>query len=600
MIFPRSRWLTRLTVSSALCVLAVFGCKKDAPPPEPEILAYAKPEYTLPESDVDQPPLRFTDVTGESGVAFVHYTGAFGKKWMPETIGSGGGFLDYNNDDLPDIFLVNGSDWPGREQTSPQPTMKLFRNRGDGTFEDVTEAVGLNITCYGMGCTFADYDGDGDVDIYVTAVGDNLLLRNDGARFVDVTESAGVSGQDPTPGSPPSWSMSATWVDVDRDGRLDLFVANYVKWTPETDIFTTLDGTNKSYATPQQYDGQSCRLYRNVDGVRFEDVTAKSGVFNDAAKSLGVVMDDFNNDGWPDLFVTNDTQPNCLYMNKGDGSFEDTAMIAGCGYDEIGRARAGMGVDVIDVNNDGVLNIVIGNFTDEPVSLYAQIGEGLFQDAAGTARLSRPTLQPLTFGVLFVDLDLDGFSDLVTANGHIEPAIATVRKEITFAQRPALFRNNQKGQFIDISDEAGAPFAEPIVARGIATADYDNDGDPDLLITVNGGPAKLLRNDTPVASANWIKLRLRGAAPNTTAIGAVLTATAGDLIQRRIIRAGSSYLTQSDTTVLLGLGPHKRLDNLTIRWPNGRTQQVGPLDAGRPHEIRQSLPSIQDRVGKPS
>ncbi len=583
-------------------LLSWAGCRKETAPAKPEPRPYAQATYTQPEATDGQPPIRFTDVSKEAGLVFVHQTGAFGKKWMPETMGSGGGFLDYDRDGHCDIFLVNGRDWPGHERPGPSATLKLFRNRGEGTFEDVTAAMGLDVTCYGMGCTFGDYDADGDLDIYVTAVGDNLLFRNDGTRFTERAREAGVLGHDPTPGSPPSWSTSATWLDADGDGRLDLFLANYVKWTPETDLFTTLDGKHKSYATPQQYEGQSCRLYQNVDGIRFEDVTSRAGVHNEAGKSLGVLADDFNDDGRPDLFVANDTQPNFLYVNNGDGTFTDVATEAGCAYDDAGRARAGMGVDAADVNNDGVPSIVIGNFSGEPLSLYTRIRPSLFQDVAGNARLSRATLPSLTFGVLFADFDLDGFQDLAIANGHIEPEINAVLKEITFAQRPQLFRNQGRAVFVDATDSAGPPFAEPVVGRGLACADYDDDGDVDLLLTVNGGPAKLLRNDTRRASraaaepsqggasqhqGRWIKLRLVGADNNTHAIGASVVAVAGDLTQRRTIRAASSYLSQSDDTLVFGLGNRAQIDKLSVRWADGSTSESGPLPAGKLHVVNQ-------------
>jgi hypothetical protein len=396
-------------------------------------------------------------------------------------------------------------------------------------------------------------------------------------------------------------------VDVDKDGRLDLFVCNYVKWTPETDLYTTLDGKTKSYATPQQYQGESCRLYRNAGDGRFEDVTAKSGVQNDEGKSLGVAVADFNADGWPDLVVANDTQPNFLYINQGDGTFRDMATEAGIGYDEDGRARAGMGIDVADLKRDGKLSIAIGNFAREPLSLYTQLDPPVgavsdrdprpgsqtppavvFQDLAGKARLTRPTLLSLTFGVLFADFDLDGFADLMVANGHIEPEINAVQKDITFAQRPQLFRNDGTGAFIDVSEKAGEALAEPIVGRGLAVADIDDDGDLDVLITVNGGAPKLLRNDLPADGTNWIKLCLKGEAPNTMALGAQVTVKAGDLVQRSLIRTGSSYLSQSDCTLVYGLGAAKQADSIEIRWPGGKTDTLGPAAPGRLYVVSES------------
>lgn len=564
----------------------ISGCKKEAPPAKPEPRPYAQASYALPEATPDQPSIRFADATRDAGLDFTHQTGAFGKKWMPETMGSGGGFLDFDNDGHADIFLVNGSFWPGHESTGPPPTMKLFRNKGGATFEDVTERLGLSLSVYGMGCTFGDYDGDGDADIYVTAVGDNLLLRNDGTRFTNVARELGVLGHDPDSGAAPSWSTGATWLDFDLDGWLDLFVANYVQWTPETDLYTTLDGKNKSYATPQQYKGQSCRLYRNLGGKGFADVTQAAGIHNPEGKSLGVVTADFDGDGRQDIFVSNDTQPNFLYYNNGDGTFSESAAQAGCGYDDTGRARAGMGVDVAELNNDSVPSIVIGNFTGEPVSLYSRIGPRLFQDAAGNTRLARPTLSCLTFGTLFGDFDLDGRQDLVIANGHIEPEINTVLKDVTFAQKPQLFWNNGEGGFVELTDAAGDAFTQPVVGRGLSAADYDNDGDLDLLLTVNGGPAKLLRNETVTPERQWIKVKLSGQLPNGQAMGAVITAQSGELTQRRTIRAASSYLSQSDSVVHLGLGSHTQLDRLTVRWPDGIESSHGPLSAKTLHVVK--------------
>jgi hypothetical protein len=572
-----------------LSLLPAFatGCD-DAEPPTTEP-AYARPTYaTLPGREVET-AMRFEDVTTASGITFVHETGAFGEKWMPETMGSGAAFFDYDTDGWPDLLLVNGAPWPGRRGTGATPYSRLYRNLGNGRFEDVTEEAGLALPLYGMGVTAADYDADGDPDLYLTAVGTNRLLRNDGGRFTDVTMRTGAHGNSGMPGDPPSWSTGAAWVDTDRDGWLDLFVCNYVRWTPKTDLFTTLDGTNKSYATPQQYDGESCRLYRNRDGRDFEDMTRTAGVYRPEGKSLGVAVEDFNQDGWPDIVVANDTYQNFLYLNDGTGAFTDVAVAAGVAFDEFGRARAGMGVDVADVTGQGRLSIAIGNFSNEPVSLYTQIGEQVFQDLAGSARITRSTLLPLTFGLAFADLNSDGYVDLVTGNGHIEPEVNAVMRDVTFAQRPQLFQNTGQGQFEDVSDVVGESFQEPMVGRGIATADYDRDGDLDVIITANGGRPRLLRNDLPSRTAAWIRVKLVARPPNRSAVGAVVTVYAGDLVQRRMVRAGSSYLSQSESNPLLfGLGSLDSADSVRVRWPtSGLEELYGSVPSGTTLDLRE-------------
>lgn len=566
-----------------LIILFTFSCSQNEPVPQITPEAYTKPAYTDISNDVDETQIKLVDIARQTGIDFVHETGAFGEKWMPETMGSGGGFLDYNSDGWPDILLVNSMAWPGRSSSIGRAKQALYKNLGNGKFQEVTKSAGLDFSIYGMGCTFGDFDSDGDADIYLTAVGANKLLRNDNGVFADVTAAMAVSGNNPAKGETPAWSTGAAWLDYDRDGWLDLFVCNYVKWTPETDIFTTFDGKNKSYATPEQYQGETCRLYRNLNGQRFEDVTAKAGILNDEGKSLGAAIADFNDDGWPDLVVANDTQPNFLYMNNADGTYSDVGLQAGIAYDEVGRARAGMGIDITDVSNSGHLSIAIGNFSREPISLYTQIDEALFQDRAGTARITRPSLLSLTFGVLFADLDLDGFQDLLVANGHIEPEINTVQQDITFAQPPQIFRNNTAGQFVEITAQMDTSFRAPVVARGLATADIDNDGDLDVLMTVNGGAPKLFRNDMPAGKANWIKIKLNGKSPNLQAVGARVTVWAGGMKQQKIVRTGSSYLSQSDVTELIfGLDKAQAADSVHVRWPtSGKETKRGAVESGK-------------------
>ena len=574
---PARQGLARWLSCALLSTCAGGNCGE---PGSDGVPVYSEPPYATTPGDESATRVRFTEVTGESGIEFEHVTGAFGEKWMPETLGSGAAFFDYDSDGLPDLLLVNSNWWPGHEGPGARPTQRLYRNLGGGRFEDRTAAAGLDLSLYGMGATVADYDGDGDHDVYLTAVGTNRLLRNDDGSFTDVTAQAGVGGDPPQ--GPRAWSTGAAWVDVDLDGWLDLFVCNYVHWTPETDLFTTIDGTDKSYATPHQYQGESCRLYRNRErGESFADITEAAGVYNPDGKSLGVAVTDFNDDGWPDLVVANDTQRNFLYRNQGDGSFMDIAVRAGVAFDETGRARAGMGIDVADLTGTGGWAIAIGNFAHEPLSLFSRIGDDLFQDRAGAARLSRPTLIPLTFGVVFADFNLDGALDIVAANGHIEPGIAAVRREQTFAQPPQLFLGDRSGTFVDVSELVGADFRRPLVGRGIATADIDGDGDLDLLLTANGGAPRLLRNDLDGASA--IGVHLVGAPPNHGALGALVTVYSAGRTQRRFVATGSSYLSQSSLAPLsFGLGDAGGTDSIVVRWPaSGRFTRVGPVAAGQ-------------------
>ncbi len=586
-----------------LLIGGVLGCKKETPPPAIPSGDYIKPDapptYVRPRGSGDD-ALTFSDITREAGIEFTHVTGAFGSKWMPETIGGGGAFFDYDGDRLPDILLVNSNYWPGHELPAPRPISKLYRNKGDGTFADVTEASGLAaFVCYGMGACVADYDADGDNDVYITALGKNCLLRNDAGRFVDVTDAAGVGfSNSGGPASAWEWSTGATWVDHDRDGDLDLFVCNYVHWTPETNVWKTI-GAARTYSTPNQYPGASCVLYRNNGDGTFADVSKDAGIYNPKGKSMSVVADDFDDDGWCDLFVTNDTQPNFLYMNRKDGTFVETALAAGVAYDEAGLARAGMGVGIADVNNMGSRSIAIGNFSGEAVSLYTQEAAQTFIDKAGPTRLSKPTSVPLTFGVHFADFNLDGFEDLILANGHIEPEIETVKEDWEFAQIPQLFLNNRAGQFVEITSKAGAPFQSKMVARCVAVSDIDGDGDLDALLTANGGQPKLLRNDL-AEGAHAVRVRLFGDEINVAAIGAALRARAGDSTQSRMIRTGGSYLSQSELVATFGLGAADKIDRLEVRWPDGSTDFVEGLASGATYDIHKGA-GVKDRTAfKPS
>jgi hypothetical protein len=579
---------TGLAAIAIVFLASACAPEQEAPPVDPSLYTRQGADSVRAPILPVAPPSAFADITAEAGIDFVHHTGAFGEKWMPESMGSGCVVFDYDGDDRLDLLFVNGSPWPGRGRRGNAATPRLYRNAGDGRFADVTDASGLDISLYGMGGAAGDFDADGDVDLFLTAVGNNRLLENRGGRFEDVTAEAGVGGARWTSSegtTHPEWSTSAAWVDVDGDGWIDLFVCNYVRWSPETDLFTTIDGSTKSYATPEPYEGSTCRLYRNRGDGTFGDITVSSGVFNPKGKSLGVAVADFNSDGHADLVVTNDTQPNFLYKNRGDGTFKETGLSAGIAYDESGRARAGMGVDVGSLDDDGAPSIAIGNFSREAVSLYRQSWEDFFIDEAGRRRLAGETLLRLTFGLLFVDADLDGYLDLVLSNGHLEPEIGRVRREIAYAQRPQLFRNTRERSFLDVSDMSGGGFDQAIVGRGLAHGDIDSDGDSDLVLTANGGRPLVLRNDGPVGNA--VRVRLKGSAPNRQALGATVVATHGERSQWAMMRTGSSYLSQSETTLTFGLGRTTQLDRLAIRWPGGETEELERLEAGATYTVEE-------------
>jgi len=517
---------------------------------------------------------RFTDVTTQAGIHFEHNSGAFGGKFLPETMGSGCAFLDYDRDGWQDILLINGADWPGHKKN--RTTLRLYHNNGDGTFTDVTSHSGLDVELYGMGVAVGDYNNDGWPDILITCVGQNRLFHNTGkGTFVDVTHSSGLGKRE-------GFSTSALWFDYDRDGLLDLFVCNYVKWSPERDVFCSLDGKHKSYCTPEAYRGETCWLFHNRGNGTFEDVTASSGVFDSSSKSLGVALFDQNHDGWLDLMVANDTQPNKLYRNQHNGTFKDAAVEAGIAFSTEGRARAGMGIDVADFDNSGSPGVGITNFDNEMIGLYRESGK-TFEDIAPQSGVGLASRNSLGFGCSFLDVNLDGWLDFAVTNGHIDETVRNIRGNVGYAQPPQLFLNNGKGMFHDVAAEVGASFDQPKVGRGLAYADFDRDGDLDLLITTNNGPAYLFRND--VSSGNRsIRFHLVGTKSNRDAIGATVRIFAGGLMQTRMVKGGSSYLSQSELPVTFGLEKHDRIDRVVIDWPSGRTEEYKDLAAGRAYK----------------
>jgi hypothetical protein len=522
-----------------------------------------------------QPGFRLTNVTQAAGLQFHHNSGAYGGKLLPETLGSGCAFLDYDADGWQDILLVNGMGWPGHKRQ--RSTLCLYRNNRNGTFTDVSRSAGLDVELYGMGAAVGDFNNDGYPDILVTCVGQNRLFRNTGkGTFVDVTRTSGLGGR-------AAFSTSALWFDFDRDGLLDLFVCNYVKWSADHDVFCSLDGRLKSYCTPEAYRGDTCWLFRNRGNGTFEDVTATSGVFDTSSKSLGVVMIDHDQDGWPDLFVANDTQPNKLYRNMRNGTFKEVAVESGLAFSADGKARAGMGADAGDFENAGRFGLAVTNFDNEMIGLYRPLGRGLYEDTAGRSGIGGASRNTLGFGCCFADLDLDGALDLVVANGHIEETVRNIRGNVGYAQPPHLFLNQRNGVFRDVAGEMGGDFAQPKVGRGLAYADFDRDGDLDLLMTANNGPAMLFRNDH-LAGNRSIRFRLIGTKSNRDAIGAIVRIFHEGSAQTRMVKSGSSYLSQSELPVTFGLGKRDRIDRVVVEWPSGRTEDFKNLTAGQSYD----------------
>jgi hypothetical protein len=491
---------------------------------------------------VAPPTIQFADVTALAGIAFTHVAGATGDKWYPETIGAGVAFLDYDGDGWPDILLINGTYWSQQRDTAvgqAEPTMRLYRNRGDGTFEDVTQRAGLAIPLYGMGLAAADYDNDGDTDLVVTGYLQNLFFINNGdGTFTEAAQRAGLRAG--------KWGSGAAFLDYDRDGRLDLVISNYVEWTPELErgLDCTYGTPAKDYCPVRYFKGQGLTLYRNRGDGTFEDVTQPAGVAAEGARAFAPLILDFNEDGWPDVLVASDGTPSLLYRNRGDGTFEEVGMQTGLVLDEGGAAYAGMGIDAVYPTNDGQLCIAIGNFVGEPTTLHCRVRQGdsyqpeLYTEVSAWAGIGRPTLRSVTFGLFFFDADLDGFEDLFMVNGHVVDE--TRLRHVPRAQPPQLFRNLGTGKFAEIMPPARSGLDQHLVGRGAAYADYDGDGDLDILVSQNQGPALLLRNDTP-RQAHYLRVHLRGTHSNRDSIGAEVRVHRGDQVLRQMVRTGRSY-----------------------------------------------------------
>jgi hypothetical protein len=571
----------------------------------------------LGHEDVPVPPVRFTDITKDAGIRFVHHNGGTDKKLLPETMCGGVAVLDFDNDNKPDLLFVNACPWPGQEQTGAEkPTLTLYHNEGGGKFKDVTGAAGLAVTMYGMGATVGDYDNDGWPDLFVTGVGGNRLFHNEaaiggasGRRFVDVTATAGVGGPGGWPHTlygdffrwdkPLNFSTSASFLDYDGDGKLDLFVCNYVHWSPAYDltIGSTLDGNERTYGQPSQFEGALCFLYHNEGNGQFKDVSKESGVqvfeklgidssapLRPVGKSLGVIVCDADEDGWPDIVVANDSVRNFFFHNQpgpdGKRVFREVGQIAGIAYAQ-GQARGAMGIDWAPYYRPGCNGLLIGNFADEPDTFLCQDDPRRleFLDMARLEGIAGPSRLPLKFGVFFFDYDLDGRLDFLTCNGHLDPGITKLQAGQRYAQSPQLFWSKQSQGFELVTEQAAGPdLFRPLVGRGCACADLDGDGDLDVILVGNGGPARLLRNDNRLGH-HWIRLKLEGDGrrSNRSAIGARVILQAGGVEQRREVAAARGYLSQSELVVTFGLGEVETVDRITIYWPG--------KDAGEPTVI---------------
>lgn len=565
------------------------------------------------------PKVRFTDITARAGIDFVHNNGSFGLKLLPETMGSGVAFIDFDQDGLPDLLLVNSCPWPGKEAKGTEakgkpPTLALYRNKGKGQFENVTSECGLGVTMYGMGVTVGDYDNDGWPDLFITAVGGNRLFHNEdngkgGRCFKDVTAKSGALDNADWPvrgffehAAPVAFPSSAAFFDYDNDGLLDIFVCNYVEWSPKIDAGQrcTLKGEDRAFCPPRAFKGSQCVLYRNLGDGKFEDVSRKAGIHvvgeqgEPTGKSLGLVIWDIDGDGYQDVIVANDTVRNFLFHNKGNGTFEERGIPAGVAFAE-GTARGAMGIDIGEFR-PGQFAAAIANFANEPITLLRldRPKEFLFSDVALIAGLAGPSRIVLKFGLFFFDFDLDGLLDLLIANGHLEPDIHVVQSDQSYRQPALLFWNtgDKKRTFELVSrDEAGPDLFQPIVGRGSAFADIDGNGTLDVALTDNGGPARLLKNEGGTGN-HWVRLLLEGDPKkkvNRDAIGAVVTLTAGGKTQVRHVSTARGYLSQSEFPITFGLGKTDKIDRVEIRWPGhaGDLQVIETLQAGKLHHIKQ-------------
>lgn len=589
----------RISVLVIGCIAAVIGGwfavrSLFSRPPEENVVAVTKPEGRR-SLETSIPALPLTDITEQAGIDFVHHSGAEGEKLLPETMGSGVAWLDYDNDDDQDLLLVDSTSWstaPSESAGNRQGQCRLYANDGRGNFTDVTAETGMDQTLYGMGVAVGDYDNDGWVDVFLTAVGPNRLLRNEEGRFRDVTGEAGVAGADD------AWSTSSGFIDYDNDGRLDLMVCNYVQWSKEIDLSQSfsLDGETRAYGPPRAFGGTFPYLYHNEGDGRFVDVSEAAGVQIrnpdtgvPLAKGMGLAAEDVNADGYIDLIAANDTVQNFLFINQKDGTFTESAELSGIAYDRDGNARGAMGIDAAVYSSNDTVAIGIGNFANEPSALYvARAGRTQFIDLAMATGFGPPTRSRLTFGLFFFDVDLDGRLDVLGANGHLEDEIHKVQSTQRHAQPPQLFWNagtSGGSQLVQVPEQkTGEAFHQPMVGRGAAFADIDGDGDLDFVLTANGGAPRLLRNDQAIGN-HWLRLKLVGQSANRSAIGARVELRAGDQVLVRTVMPTRSYLSQCELPVTFGLGAATEIDSLTVVWPGGKTQRVAVEEIDQQIEI---------------
>lgn len=517
--------------------------------------------------------IQFVDVTQEAGIHWKHVDGRSGQKYFMETLGSGAAFFDYDADGDPDLYFVNGAPLPGYV-SQEIPTNCLYRNNGDGTFTDVTKKAGVGDTGYGHGCAVGDYNNDGQLDLYVTNYGTNRLYRNNGdGTFAEVAESVGVTE--------PRWSTSCAFADYDRDGNLDLYVVNYIVFDINENPWCGLREKGiRAYCEPDNFIAQSDTLYRNNGDGTFTDATQTAGIYNTTGKGLGVVWGDYNNDGAADIYVANDSTENLFYRNNGDGTFEEVGFMVGVALSENGAAENGMGTTFGDWNNDGWFDLTVTNYAQQTNTLYHNDADGFFTDATTTTKTAQRTYPYLGWATAFIDYDNDGYQDLFVANGHLHENLAELGQEGTYGQRNLLFRNNSNGTFTEISETLGPGMKLTDVSRGATFADYDLDGDIDIVVTNSNTAPRLLRNDGGNRK-NWLQIRLTATNGSTDAIGARVKITTGTLTQTREVRSGDGYLSQQDLTLHFGIGDSEQVDSIEVQWQSGAKQLIGSVPANQ-------------------